>query len=44
MYSLDEVRAVDPEIAQAIVEEHRGAIWAESDGEGKNSFFVRLPV
>ncbi len=31
-------------IAQAIVEEHRGAIWAESDGEGKNSFFVRLPV
>ena len=31
-------------IAQAIAQEHRGTIWAESDGEGKNSFFVRLPV
>lgn len=31
-------------IARAITAEHRGSIWAESDGEGKNSFFVRLPL
>ena len=30
-------------IAQQIVEEHRGRIWAESR-EGTNRFFVQLPV
>ena len=32
-------------IAKKILEEHRGKIWAESEGEGKGStFFVELPV
>ena len=30
-------------IARAVVEEHRGRIWAES-GAGDNTFFVRLPL
>ncbi|MBQ3277336.1 MAG: HAMP domain-containing histidine kinase [Oscillospiraceae bacterium] len=30
-------------IAKSIVEEHRGKIWCES-GEGKNTFYVQLPV
>jgi len=28
-----------------IIQDHRGAIWAESPGKGKGSiFFVRLPI
>ncbi len=30
-------------IAQSIVEEHKGRIWAQSDGVKVNTFFVRLP-
>ena len=30
-------------IAQGIVQEHRGKIWAESEN-GKNIFFVQLPI
>ncbi len=30
-------------IAEGIVQEHRGKIWAESSG-GQNSFFVQLPL
>lgn len=30
-------------IAQGIVQEHRGRIWAES-GDGRNTFFVQLPA
>ena len=30
-------------IAQSIIWQHHGKIWAESDGEARNSFFVRLP-
>ena len=31
-------------IAQSIVLEHNGRIWAESDGKRRNTFFVKLPV
>ena len=31
-------------IAQSIVGEHRGKIWAESDGQSKNCFSMALPV
>ena len=31
-------------IAQSIVNEHRGKIWAESDGNSKNRFYVSLPL
>ncbi|OGF82798.1 hypothetical protein A2924_04225 [Candidatus Giovannonibacteria bacterium RIFCSPLOWO2_01_FULL_44_16] len=32
-------------IAKRIVDDHKGEIWAESEGEGKGSaFFVRLPI
>lgn len=31
-------------IAQGIAEEHGGKIWAESDGEKLNIFFVKLPL
>jgi two-component system, OmpR family, sensor histidine kinase CiaH len=30
-------------IAQSIVEEHKGRIWAQSDGVKMNTFYVRLP-
>ena len=48
-YRIDKARSRDGSyglglsIAQSIVEEHRGKIWAES-GEGANTFFVQLPV
>ena len=31
-------------IAQSIVSEHRGKIWAESDGAARNCFYIALPV
>lgn len=32
-------------VARKIIEEHKGSIWAESEGEGKGStFYVELPV
>ncbi|MBN1777709.1 MAG: HAMP domain-containing histidine kinase [Clostridiales bacterium] len=31
-------------IASGITEEHKGKIWAESDGEKRNTFYVKLPV
>jgi len=31
-------------IAQSIVEEHGGKIWAESDGVKHNAFFVKIPM
>ncbi len=32
-------------VAKKIIEEHKGNVWAESEGEGKGStFFVELPV
>ena len=31
-------------IAQSIVNEHDGKIWAESDGISKNFFFISLPI
>lgn len=32
-------------VARKIMEEHKGTVWAESEGEGKGStFFVELPV
>ena len=31
-------------IAQTIVKEHGGKIWAQSDGVEKNTFYVRLPT
>ncbi|OGZ42108.1 MAG: hypothetical protein A3C80_01685 [Candidatus Ryanbacteria bacterium RIFCSPHIGHO2_02_FULL_45_43] len=32
-------------VAKLIIQDHRGAIWAESPGKGKGSiFFVRLPI
>ena len=31
-------------IAQSIVTEHRGKIWAESDGIRRNTFYIKLPV
>ena len=48
-YRADKVRTANHSyglglsIAQAIVQEHRGRIWAESK-EGINTFFVELPV
>ena len=48
-YRVDKVRSRDGSyglglsIAQSIVEEHRGRIWAESRG-GVNTFFVQLPL
>lgn len=48
-YRIDKARAMNHSyglglsIAQAIVQEHRGKIWAESQN-GINSFFVQLPV
>ena len=48
-YRADKVRTANHSyglglsIAQAIVREHRGKIWAESK-EGVNTFFVELPV
>ena len=32
-----------PEIAQRILEEHRGKLWVRSEG-GYNTFFVQLPL
>jgi len=31
-------------IAQSIVNEHDGKIWAESDGESKNCFYIHMPL
>ena len=32
-------------VARKILEEHKGNVWAESEGEGKGStFFVEIPV
>jgi len=32
-------------IAKRIVDDHKGEIWAESDGEGKGStFFIKIPI
>lgn len=48
-YRIDKARSRDGSyglglsIAQSIVQEHRGRIWAES-GKGTNTFFVQLPV
>lgn len=48
-YRIDKARSRDGSyglglsIAQSIVEEHRGKIWAESE-KGINTFFVQLPV
>ena len=48
-YRVDKARSRDGSyglglsIAQRVVEEHRGRIWAESRG-GINSFFVQLPL
>ena len=48
-YRIDKARSRDGSyglglsIAQSIVEEHRGRIWAES-GNGINTFLVQLPV
>ena len=48
-YRADKARAMNGSyglglsIAESIVEAHRGRIWAES-GEGKNAFFVQLPI
>lgn len=48
-YRIDKARSMNQSyglglpIAQGIVEEHRGKIWAESKN-GRNTFFVQLPV
>ena len=48
-YRADKARAMNGSyglglsIAEAIVEAHKGAIWAESDG-GYNTFYVQLPI
>lgn len=48
-YRVDKARSRDGSyglglsIAQRIVEEHRGKIWAES-ADGRNTFFVQLPA
>ena len=48
-YRIDKARSRDGSyglglsIAQSIVEEHRGKIWAESE-KGINTFFVQLPI
>ncbi len=48
-YRMDKARAMDHSyglglsIADSIVKEHSGKIWAESDG-GVNTFFVQLPT
>lgn len=47
-YRADEARSgggygLGLSIAEAIIHEHRGRIWAESGG-GKNTFFIELPL
>lgn len=48
-YRMDKARAMDHSyglglsIAESIVKEHKGKIWAESEG-GINTFFVQLPT
>lgn len=48
-YRVDKVRSRDGSfglglsIAQSIVEQHHGRIWAES-GDGRNTFYVELPI
>ena len=48
-YRVDKARSLNGSyglglsIAQAIVEAHKGIIWAESDN-GYNTFFVQLPL
>lgn len=48
-YRADEARSMDGSyglglaIAQAVVEAHKGKIWAESEN-GQNTFFVQLPI
>ena len=31
-------------IAQSIIDEHKGKIWAESDGVSKNRFYIKLAL
>ena len=48
-YRIDKARSMNHSyglglsIAESIVTEHRGKIWAESSG-GTNTFFVQLPL
>ena len=48
-YRADKARAMNGSyglglsIAEAIVEAHKGAIWAESK-DGQNTFFIQLPI
>ena len=48
-YRMDKARTMDHSyglglsIAESIVKQHKGKIWAESEG-GINTFFVQLPT